>query len=75
MPYLKHTRDPVRALLKSYDIVDGTKLARILGVTPKTGRARFNYPNTLTIADLKKINKFGHVPIEEIRAVIGKEEK
>ena len=70
MPYLKHVRDPIRALLKSYDITDGTKLSRVLGVTPKTGRARFNYPQTLTIADLMKINKFGHIPIEEIRAAI-----
>ena len=70
MPYLKHTRDPVRALLKSYDITDGTKLSRILGVTPKTGRARFNFPQTLTIAELHKISQYGHVPIDELRAVI-----
>lgn len=70
MPYLKHTRDPLRALLQSYDIVDGTKLARILGVTPKTGRARFNHPQTLTVDELHKISKFGHIPIDEIRANI-----
>lgn len=73
MPYLKHTRDPIRALLKSYDITDGTKLSRVLGVTPKTGRARFNYPHTLTIADLLRISTYGHIPIEEIRLAIRKE--
>ena len=70
MPYIKKARDPLRALLKSYDITDGTKLARVLGVTPKTGRARFNYPQTLTIAELHKISTFGHIPIDEIRANI-----
>ena len=70
MPYLKRQRDPIRALLQSYDIIDGTKLARVLGVSPKTGRARFDYPQTLTIADLRKISSFGHIPIEEIRAAI-----
>lgn len=70
MPYLKHTRDPVRALLKSYDITDGTKLARVLGVTPKTGRARFNYPGTLTLDEIHRISRFGHIPIDELRAVI-----
>jgi len=70
MPYLKHARDPLRALLQSYDIVDGTKLARVLGVTPKTGRARFKYPETLTVAELHKISTFGHIPIDEIRASI-----
>ena len=70
MPYLKHKRDPIQTLLKSYDITDGAKLSRILGVTPKTGRARFNYPDTLTVDDLKTISKYGHIPIEEIRAAI-----
>ena len=70
MPYIKSPRDPIRALLKSYDITDGTKLSRILGLSPKTGRSRFNDTSTLTVGDLHAISRFAHIPIDEIRAAI-----
>lgn len=70
MPYIKQPRDPLRALFKSYDIVDGTKLARVLGASPKTGRRRFQEPHKLTVEELLRISAKGHIPIDEIRAAI-----
>ena len=70
MPYIKKPRDPIRSLIQSYDITDGTKLGRVLGVSPKTGRDRFEHTEKLTVAELRRISTHGHVPIDEIRAAI-----
>lgn len=63
-PYVKMTR-----LLKGYGL-NGTKLAEILGVSRPTAKARIDAPGKLTLGDLDRINRFGHIPIEELREAI-----
>ena len=71
MPYRKDTTDPMTRLLRGY-FKTGEELSRVLEVAPKTGRRKISEPQKyLTLGDLTKINRFGHVPIEEIRAAIG----
>lgn len=72
MPYLKTNREhPLTRLLKGYNFKSGTDLARLLGVSVPTGLKKLNDPKNLTIGDLDKIHRFGHIPIDEIRAAIG----
>lgn len=72
MPYLKSSKEhPITRLLKGYNYTSGTDLARLLGVSVPTGIKKLKDPMTLTIGDLDKINRFGHIPIEEIREAIG----
>ena len=63
-PYVKMTR-----LLKGYGL-NGTKLAGLLGVSQPTGSRRLERPELLTLGDLDRINRFGHIPIEELREAI-----
>lgn len=56
-------------LLKGYDL-DAPALARVLGCSLPTARAKLDDPSKLTLDNLMKINRFGHVPIEEIRQAI-----
>lgn len=75
MPYKKQQRQPLRQLLKAYEIDTGQKLARIIGVkSATTGIAKLNDTGKLTVAELERINKFGHIPLDEIRAAIGVKE-
>ena len=60
-PYIK-----TKMLLRAYDLTP-TKLVRVLGCTYPTAKKRFDNPMYLTTGDWDKINKRGHVPIEEIR--------
>lgn len=74
MPYVKpltpqpHVR--MTRLLKGYGLTP-PKLAEILGVSPPTARRRLENPAQLTVEDLVRINRFGHVPLDEIREAIG----
>ena len=52
--------------------MNGPKMGTILGCSAKTGKARLDNPQTLTLADLDNICKRGHIPIEEIREAIAK---
>ena len=72
MPYIKKPDPPyarMTRLLRGYGL-NGPKLAQILGVTPPTGNKRLEQPVTLTIGDLDRINRLGHIPMEEIREAI-----
>lgn len=74
MPRIKPKEVPfvsVKRLLIGYGL-NGPALAEILGCSAPTARARLNRPELFTLADLEKINKRGHIPIEEIRAAISK---
>lgn len=71
MPYKKEKADPpIVVKIKGY-IGNGTDLARVLGVSVPTAIKKLKQPEHLTLGDLDKIHRFGHVPIEEIRAAIG----
>lgn len=72
MPYIKRREVPfakVKRLLLGYEL-DATALADVLGVSYNTARARLDRPETMTLADLDRVCKAGHVPMEEIRAAI-----
>lgn len=74
MPYLKKQERPyakMRRLLIGYGLSAG-KLAPILNVSEPTARKRLDEPGLLTLSDLDKINRFGHVPIEELRTAMSR---
>ena len=75
MPYKKSNADPPMTILLRGRFRDGSGLARILGVSVPTGIKKLKQPELLTLGDLDKINRFGHIPIEEIRAAIGSRAK
>ena len=60
-PWAKMSR-----LLKGYGLT-GPKLAEILGVSRPTAKARIDAPGKLTLDELEKISRMGHIPMEEIR--------
>lgn len=72
MPYIKKPDPPyarMTRLLRGYGL-NGPKLAAVLQVSAPTGQKRLTCPDTLTLGDLDRINRFGHIPIEEIREAI-----
>lgn len=74
MPYIKPKEKPygrMVRLLKGYDLT-GRRLAEVLGVAPSTAYSRLERPETLTLGELDRIVRVGHVPLEEIRAAISK---
>lgn len=73
MPYIKENLpfDKMHRLLKGYEL-DGPKLAAILGVSAPTAKLRLDEPGKLTLADLDKISRRGHIPMEELRECIVK---
>lgn len=40
------------------------------GVSPPTGRKRLEQPETLTLGDLDRLSRKGHIPMEELREAI-----
>ena len=74
MPYVKKPDPPffkMTRLLRGYGF-NGPKLAEILGVSRPTAHCRLEEPGRLTLEDLDRINRFGHIPIEELREAIGR---
>lgn len=74
MPYTKPKEPPfvrMQRLLRGYGL-NGENLAPILEVTPPTARSRLEQPEMLTLRDLDRINRFAHIPMEEIREAITK---
>lgn len=72
MPRLRPQEVPfvrVKRLLLGYGL-NGPALAKVLGCTPKTARARLERPETFTLSELAKVSTTGHVPIDEIRDAI-----
>ena len=73
MPYLKKRPaefEDVVKLLKANDLGSGCRLARVLGTCDSTGLSRLNHPGDLTLRELGKICRNGHIPADEIRAAI-----
>jgi len=73
MPYIKppaqrHAR--MARLLLGYGL-SAPRLAVVLNVSAPTARERLNDPSRLTLGDLDRINRFGHIPLNEIREAIG----
>lgn len=72
MPYKKQTVPFIKLsrLLKGYDL-NPPALAKVLGVSMPTARTKLNNPSKLTLDDLSKIHRFGHINWDEIKATIG----
>ena len=69
MPRLRTTEpDPILGLLRYYQYNPG-KLAIVLTCHENTARNRLKKPETLTLRELRRLNRAG-VPIERIRAAI-----
>lgn len=75
MPYTKPlTPQPwarMRRLLVGYGMT-GPKLAEILGVSRPTAKARIDAPGKLTLEELDRISRHGHIPLDELRDCIGR---
>jgi hypothetical protein len=56
-------------LLLGYGL-SAPKLAEVLDVTPPTARGKLYDPARLTLGDVDRINRFGHVPLDELREAI-----
>lgn len=72
MPYIKEREEPfarMRRLLLGYGF-SGPKLAAILDVSAPTAKRRLEQPETITLRDLDRINRFGHIPLEELREAV-----
>ena len=72
MPWKKPPEKPfveMERLLKGRDI-NSTRLAAILGVSLPTARNKLENPGKLTLNDIDLIRRFGHIPVDEIRAAI-----
>lgn len=72
MPYIKERAVPfvsVQKLLKG-NRFNGRTLAIVLGCSEPTARDRLKYPGHLTLLELDKISRAGHIPMEDIRSAI-----
>lgn len=67
MPYKKDPVPPMSRLLQKYGFTSGAKLSRVLTISVPTAMKRLNDPELLTVEDLHRLNRFGHIPIDEIR--------
>lgn len=69
MPYTKPlTPQPwarMHRLLVGYGMT-GPKLAEILGISRPTARGRLDEPGRLTLEDLDRISRRGHIPWNEL---------
>ncbi len=69
MPYIKpkpKAHDAMGRLLRGYEMT-GPRLATVLGCCENTARAKLEDPGRLTLVDLDRIRRLGHIPAEEIR--------
>lgn len=74
MPYKKPEPKPFESmtrLLLGYRI-NAPALAKILGCAPETARKKLNDPQRMTLGDIEKINRFGHISLDELRQAISK---
>ena len=71
MPYLKDDKPfvEIERLLRGRGLI-GSRLARVLNTSEGTARSRLRTPGTITLFELERICKEGHVPAEEIREAV-----
>lgn len=77
MPYVKLGSpkfEKMRRLLLGYGL-NGPALARVIECSDPTARKRLDDPGLLTLADIEKINRKGHISMEDIRNAICFEQK
>lgn len=70
MPHVKQPKRPYekeRRLLLGYEL-NAPRLAGILGCSENTARQRLADPGQITTEEWSRIHRFGHVPVDEIRA-------
>lgn len=63
-PFARMTR-----LLKGYDM-NGVTLGRVLGCSAPTARGKIDNPERLTLGDLDKLRRVGHIPWDEIKEAL-----
>lgn len=69
MPRLRlDAPDPMVAVLRVWSF-DSAKLARAIGCHPNTARSRLKRPETLTLQELRRLDRAG-VPIDQIRGAV-----
>ena len=69
MPYIKPAQVPfarMGRLIKGYGITI-TGLADVLRVSRPTARKLMANPELLTLRDLDYLNRYAHIPLDEIR--------
>lgn len=70
MPYVKTPEAPFAAisrLIRGYGLTQ-KDMAHMLGVSRPTVKKLMDNPELFTLRDLDRLNRFGHIPLEEIRA-------
>lgn len=63
-PFARMTR-----LLKGYNM-NGVTLGKVLGCSAPTARGKIDNPERLTLGDLDKLRRVGHIPLEEIKEAL-----
>ena len=72
MPYVPKKQPPfsrMARLLRGYGF-NGNNLCDILSVSPPTARAKIEDPTRLTLGDLDKLRRSGHIPWDEIKEAL-----
>jgi len=71
MPFLKDDKPfiEMERLLRGYGLI-GSRLARVLGKCEATARSKLQCPGSITLFDLARICRDGHIPADEIREAI-----
>lgn len=71
MPYIAPAKQPfeeVARLIRGY--MQAPKMAEAIGCTEPTARKKLDDPGRITLADLRALQRKGHIPAEEIREAI-----
>lgn len=68
MPYKKQFEEFIR-LLKGYDL-NATRLAKVLGCSFPTAKAKLDDPTRFTFKDVLAIHRKGHISKDEIIGAI-----
>lgn len=72
MPYKKPKKkkfEAVSRLIRGYGF-GATRLSEILECSPATASRKLADPERLTLSDIDRIVRFGHIPCEEIRSAM-----
>lgn len=70
MPRIKTRVDALKRLLGAYDLDTSPALASVLSCSRGTALRRIQQPETLTVAELRRIASRGHIPVDELRAAL-----